>query len=1694
MDELDEIMGNTGEVDLSEMFPSTPMTISPPDNSVKNRAALAALVSDNGQDPLSNYNVFMNEAQNGSTEMQDRVINNSVQRAKNTDVQTIMGILSDPSLTFDQKKRAVDSIKMSPIINDVGTNLLSSSVAQASEGENLEQENSRVISTSGAIAEIYESRNRVQGLKNAHGASLKADNTARAVGEMTEAWVIPFANNVISGKIGSAQAEKRGESLGLWGLIKKYALAGSTVNDEREILRSIPPEKRAEFAESFIETIRSNNSITFGNYNQFSQWDKAQAVLEDEGYGDVEKFIDNFAPLLDIVGIGQASRFNRLSKATKTAEKAAVDTAKGVVATEVERAPGARITEADLAKAPTPDMVVRGETPELQELVNQRANLLGDANELDRGTVSKIRDELKTLDSNKPIDNSKVRARQIQKEERISYKDALKKANSEYAEVAADYQATRTRLQSQLDINAQGNKVNQEIAQIDKRIEQLQKQVGELVKPTVNPLLDQIRRIEWNSVVRNENPAAPGNILQTGNPAMGRNFYQSVFRASGDEASEALFATTRQEHLVNQTMPQAITSSGAVQTKIPDVEKNLRKFLQPNEEISEFLANQGGQGLTKAERASARAKVVNDFQNAEGLTVNDAMSGPKFSDDGNFVNVGVVYGTSEGGFLRAEDAIRQAQYALRNYGVSASDIEILGKKGLDHVPVNLSDVAGKDGNYLIRVNVRTELGNQDISDISKLDVKNNIFDRIPQLVWDSKGSVSRWLFDAASMLDKTITGAASHVSDSGARFERILLNIASEYSDRYAKLPKNRKAVIDDYIREANYNEIAFDQTDLIARGFDQFEIETVRKWREFWDSHYYLENLDLVRTFNSSGFGMFRNGNVELYAKPIPKNGNISKVYDPASDTVKFLTKDELDDLYSKNGYYARLRRPTDFNGEIIEHMIVRNTPNEYIRKFKDSDAVLNYRNGYFQLQYIAPKFVDEIVKDTSGRLISRRAVAVAGDTKEAQAFRDRMASNTGKEYVVRDDARAMKVGDDDWFDVNSAQGRIAQRYRGKLLEDGSGLNHLGDGSYILNPVDSAVRSAKSIAGRTVSRPMLENAKARAISQYGEFFPSNNMGGVRWPSSVSEIGQKGVSFSKDIADARTTWEYIHYLENGYINSADDLVKAVFNTIGTKFGELGLSTAERAAYAVSRSNPTTLGKNGVFWAYIGSNFLRQLVVQPHQMIRTAAYNPRGWLSGSVHQLATSYLNAKALKLTTPSKEALEFTKFIDESGFLDAVDKQNLVRGSLYEAASNGNRYLNAAKKVVVELPRKIGFDIGEQANMLGHSAAVYDFYKRAGKDLSQKSVREEAYSEIRAISYDMNFAGDMPYNQTTPAMILQFMQVPHKAVLQLTNRRIDRATKFKLISGDLIMWGPPTALISSALWGDTLNDNPELKDFLTFGAESFFLNKFFDKFVEADTNIDFSSLAPYDLTGWGKFFSTMFENGLTQTMINSPSGQMYLKEGGRVQNAVAAMGRFFGVFDTYDMEQESFTSMMNEVMKISSGYNNAIKARILLNAEKGLNQYGDVIDKKVNHVEAWAQLLGFGTSDTREHYRLAMELNEDDKNYKEDVLKVYKDIRRYYSEKLEVDSNDPKYIQSVTSSILKAFEGKPLAQQIIADQLKKDLSDKETSLLRLMMKRSGFPEMGEAKDQIMRAPVDDATKEELLKRWDHIRNVPDTE
>lgn len=1197
---------------------------------------------------------------------------------------------------------------------------------------------------------------------------------------------------------------------------------------------------------------------------------------------------------------------------------------------------------------------------------------------------------------------------------------------------------------------------------------------------------DTQKRLELNSVVRRENPVAPYNVVEQANPASARALFSAIVESPDDEVAQALTGVNREQAIANGVYPQVATESGNVLNK---VDQNLK----------EQVTNTGATRYTPQELESAVNVIKNDFRNASGLQINDAMT--TFRVEGDHMLIDGHYSTPGGSFLTPEAAKAQAQYALRGYGIRDDEIVIMKRDGMEYRPVEAGET--QPGDYIIKVKTKLPIDDAAVQRWNPLDVKRNWTDMVSQTISEDKGSVSGWLFDPGSMMHPVISGSASIAADQSIVLENMLLRPIREFRSAVDKLPKARRGMIEDYIKEANTNGIPMDHFDLISRGFNQHEIDSLKKWKDIWDNHYYLENFDMVRTLNAQGYHVLDTGGTKLFGRPVAKNQNIGPVLDPQSGAVTHLDKATMDSLYNQGGTYARLRRPINVGGVDVEHIMVRNTPTEYLRKLRDTDQILNYRHGYYTVSYKkGTKFVDELT--ASGE---RRTVAVAGNTKDADTFARAQEASTGNKHVVREDSRGFAKDGDGYWDVNNASGRIAQRLRGQPLVSAKGINNLGTGVFVENPMESAARSARSIAGRTVSRPMLETAKRRFMEQYGDldFLPSDGMGGKRFPNHHSEIVDHRNHTSKAVADARTTYGYIKYLEDGYINSADQLFKGGMNVVANMLDKFPI--AENVAQKLSYISPTHALKSTVFNAYIvGSAPIRQWIVQSHQVTRMAAYNPIGMLNGGVEARIASYIGSVA-NMTPASKNMQSFIKFVEESGMVAGVDRNSLVRGlglSMADSSSQVKRVVGG----VLSVPQTIGFDVGEKMNQLGHLAAVHEKWTRAGKNLADKTVRDLAMTEARALSYDLNRAGELAYTQSTPAMVLQFLQMPHKAMLQLANRKIPTQVALRLAAWDLVMFGVgggvlggSVSWLSKMIMGDDniLPDDPDKRDMFLYGMESYSLNKFFSSFDESGdkSRIDFSALAPNDMDGWAKMFHALMNDGAMAALAASPTGQLLAMNGvngsrrnGRIPQAILTMSRYFNVIEELDPEHPTeFTSVLNDVAKISSLWTARENARMMFETRKKLDAAGSVIDGQVTIPEVWAAYLGFGTLSTKELYQISQHRAEDKKAHEERLMARYHDIMNYYRDELSQPGGDITHIQKVSSMLVRTFD-QPGDLDFVYRQATKDLAGKDVGLFKQMMEATGLSDSRRMEDDIKMWPTDQQTKDLMLNRMKDMREV----
>lgn len=1682
IDILDDDSEEAG-VNLSDLVETQPAVSPVPVGTTRNRAATSAILSGEPDKLVEKYRLLMQEEAGGSEVTREQVMQSLEQQNKDKTMKHVINIVGDHRIPLEQRKRVMDVVKTSTFKEEPATILQTKSLEAESKGEDLRGEAAR-ISLADTMRVIGTEQENRQKMMNQFMMDMPEASSA-TVSELAATDVMPFGRNIIAANVAQ---KAQGTGVGQWW--KDFFRPGTTKADLQQKLMSIPPAKRGEYTAKILSDIRDSASI-LPSENHYAQYQTAVRILEDPTHSDAAIWTENLITVLDAVWVG--SEIRALTTTGKIAESATrfqeqagkaiikPATPSAIVPDELDAIIG---RQSQPAAMPSKDVAVRNK--QIAKLEDERAVLLGEASGLaEKGDIAKMSRELEALKAKRSIFN-KADVKKLQ-DDGMKFKQAEKEVNARVADANADIEGQITRLEQQIEANRVSAQATSKLDSLDKQIVALKREAAP--SPGLKtPLADAMDRIRLNSVVRRENPVSPYSLIEQTNPAAARSLHEAILASQGDEVAQALTGVSREQALANNIFPQVATPGGKVLNKV-------------NQEVGSFITNTGATRYTPEELAQGVATVNRDFRSATGLEVNDAMTTIRV--DGDHLLIDAHYSPSGGAFTTPQEAMDQARFALRGYGVGPDEIEVMKRVGMDYVPVT----SGEAGDYIIKVKTRQPISDDHITSWNPLDVKRNFADRVSWLGGEDRGGVANWLMDPGSMLHPTLTGPASVAVDQAVTLENILLTPIKEFRRLVGAMPKARRAMVEDYIKEANLNGIKMDNFDLIARGFQGNEIQALNQWKTIWDGHYYIENFDLVRTLNSQGHMIFENANTRLFGKTIPKNQNISRTYDPATDTIETLSKAEMDDLYLKGGSYVSLRRPVDINGEIVEHMLVRNTPTEYMRKIRDTDAVLNYRDGYFTVSYQkGAKFVDEITIDGAGKE-TRRTVAVAGNSQDARTFANNQQASTGNLHTIREDTRGFAKDGDGYWDVNEASGRIAQRLRGQPLTSATGVNQLGVGNYIDNPMESATRAARSLAGRSISRPMLETAKKRFIEQYGDMLPTKQ-GMKEFPANRTEIVDHMNHTSSRVADARTTYNYIRYLEGGYINSADNIFKAGMNIIANMLEGTPVvgKYLERGAQKVGQFSPTNIAKGTVFQAYIAAaNPLRQWIVQSHQATRLWAYNPAGMLNGGVPTRAASYLKDYSGLSKGPKSD---FTTFVEESGMVAGVDRNSLVRG-LGLAMADSSSKIKRGVGSVASLPQTVGFDIGEKANQLMHLASVHEKYSRAGKNLLDKTTRDLALTEARALSYDLNKAGELAYTQSSMAMILQFLQMPHKAMLQLTNRKVPTSVALRMAAWDIAMWGIGggatyaivNKVVTAAGDGDEgiLPDNPELRDKVVYGMESFALNKMFTMLDDSgeQTRIDFSALQPNDMDGWARMYHAFLDDGMMAMLAASPAGQLMAVDGvgdskrnGRIPKALITLGRYMNVFEELDPTNPTeFTAVLNDVAKITSGWTAAQNAKILLETRTKLNAAGTTVNASVTIPEAWAAGLGFGTLSDKELYLTSRRVQEGKKQHEEDVLKRYRDIVTYYTENLGVGNNNTEHIQKVTSMMMRTFDD-PGDLDIVRKQWQKDLIDKKTTLTKQVLTAAGIEDSTTFGDTVRMMPVDDEQKAVILQRHRDLKSI----
>jgi len=519
------------------------------------------------------------------------------------------------------------------------------------------------------------------------------------------------------------------------------------------------------------------------------------------------------------------------------------------------------------------------------------------------------------------------------------------------------------------------------------------------------------------------------------------------------------------------------------------------------------------------------------------------------------------------------------------------------------------------------------------------------------------------------------------------------------------------------------------------------------------------------------------------------------------------------------------------------------------------------------------------------------------------------------------------------------------------------------------------------------------------------------------------------------------------------------------------------------------------------------NPLRQFIVQGHQAVQLAANFP-GWIlnvkkSGAEVAVLTSFQAgfnppASTLKLAGLSlSEAKTMFKQFNRSGLVAGIDRQNLVNGALADLADQvAAGGIKKALFFPLTLSRKIGFDAGENFNMMTSWLAHRDEAIRAGKSLDNSEVADRVTGSARNYTYNMNAAGDLPYNQNALSVIFQFQQVPHKAALQmLTNRALTPMQKIRLGVFNATMYTlPPTLMIS--LFNGILPDNQEARNAIINGLEGAIFNYLLSKSFDQDVDIDWSGLSPVGLHGTYELIHSLITTDPGEIIAATPAGSLLFGGNPRLTDATVSIARYFNPFNNPDEDPASFSVVMKSVAQLSSGYSSTMRANLALEYGKKISTTNTVTDSNVESVVAIANYAGFGSLDEVQSFYVKRTIYEKTAKHKDDVTKWYKEYKReLLREGITVEETE--FVKKVYNKMLALGIGgtdgtvSEKTRDIVKKLMNKDIEDKDLRLFDSIARSVGlFSESVKEKMYKAIPNLPDETLQQILETEKKIREL----
>lgn len=1553
----------------------------------------------------------------------------------NNDVQTTMNtlrtVLSDPNVS-DQDKQAVlyahQDNQLLP--SSLGVRVATAAAEAPSPGETMEGEDIRAMLAAG-YDEVDKYNAWAQQQLNAlnNEANPQWHQNVKILAESFLPFLDAADAAIFENAVAGGQVEGAG---GIGNTLQTLFLMGEGKNRLREALDKMPVDQRQPVVQNLINTVKSMQGTITTDTSTLRAIRNLEQMISVGGYSQEDRWVDDFFSVLDATVI---------------------------------LAPARRLLQG------AGDVLKGGKEARLNEEILRRGDLAEDAAPAAGGASEAVGDAPMLQIEYKPTP--------------VSYGDDIENVieRMPIEPTFKEIEELRAAMYDELG-NPAGFSIDNVIDKMSAADRMTASQIAD-VRQAVGPVAIK-RRNELNGVVPtdqgtfaevqrvhisgNVQPTSVSQVYKDTNPQLARTANQTMVADTSGRAAELLYGTDRASAIANDFGPE-IGGGTRVRHKL-DYEVT---DAQPDMKIAQHIKDSDGAvWANKTEKIAARAAVIDEWKNVAGLAPRTSMQTissitPKASDLSNGVRFQQIYGPKDHGFKDAAAGMEVVKAALRKYGIDDKDLNVLARQpdGL-YGPVREGQDL-RNGDFVVQVNYDYTFDPKDINyegfDIGRLWGFLPIPDvHLTGKTMGSQGGFTQMIIPKSVNIDKTAYTAGVSAADKASGLQQKLLGYGKKVADGFKKLDRNQQSLVDQYIRMANDREIKFNPGNIRAAGISEDGLQVLHDWKTVQDTLWTMENADVNKTLRNRGYQYYINSatDTKLLVKPIEARGSNVALRDyllPDGKVGKY-SNEQLDDLYEKGGYVAELRKPEDFNGETVSHVIVKNSANEgYARAIRDDDTTLGYRHGYYHVRYTDPYYITAKGPDGTTKTIAR-----AASKKDADAELSRLrSSNDGVEYDYKYDRNLnIDAAFDDELDVAFNSGRSTQRLRGKRLTRVGHDKTISDAG-MESPVDSLVRSIASISNRTVFRNVIEADKRRWLTSFKHLLPKDRQ--FVYPANISDIrGGDGAH------EARHAFRYIESLESGYGNLIDDASKIFFSKVAdVSAGSKSFGWVEKIARNAAGGSPSAFARMTAFRLFLAANPLRQLPLQMAPALPIiASLNPRGFgkvfkqgtLLAAWHRgvdVSTSLKVSKMSGLTLD--EMKDLIKDYELSGMSSAVNAHSYLADDLARLADK-NVAQKAASTITAPLrvAQTIGFDFGEQSLMTMVWISERDRMLRNLKKTSLDAAeREELTAKVRAITGDMNRGGDMPYNSNTFSVVMQFMQNPHKIAsgLILGHRNLTLAERAKLATGYTVTFGVPTVLGINMFIDKILPpEETELKDLVKGGLVNLALNRSFSALTGTDVNVDFSGgIQPFSTEPMTELVGSIMSMSLSDALMDRAAISL-IADDGRINNFFRAVAAPFipGEYENVDeVKQIGLT-----FLQMFSGTSNFLKAQYILENQKIVTNTGQVVDDDVSYMEAMWKAAGFQSVDEVRYWDSNKLLWEAGDKLDADIDHLLDNLFTMYTRE-NLSPADMQQYSAVMAEAFRVFKGNQVVLKKVEDRYKMRIKSNPDVLYNTLMKNSGL-------------------------------------